>query len=79
VRETALLRDFYWLLHQGHVLDFASKGLEIPRRQPAKPATPPKPKPAAPSAESPAPVVETQPAPTADLSEPQTLPTPTEG
>lgn len=36
-RETALLRDFYWLLLQGHVVDFATKGLEIPRRQPAAP------------------------------------------
>ena len=79
VRETALLRDFYWLLHQGHVLDFASKGLEIPRRQPAKPVTPPKPKPAAPSSESPAPVVETQPAPTANMPEPETSPAPPEG
>ncbi len=43
-RETALLRDFYWLLHQGHVVDYAVKGLEIPRRQPAKPPIPPKPK-----------------------------------
>ena len=37
LRESALLRDFHWLLLQGHVIDFASKGLEIPRRQPARP------------------------------------------
>jgi hypothetical protein len=42
-RETALLRDFYWLLHQGHVVDYATKGLEIPRRQTTpKPSAPPK-------------------------------------
>jgi len=46
-RETSLLRDFYWLLHQGHVVDYATKGLEIPRRPqpserpPKKTITPP--------------------------------------
>jgi len=45
-RETALLRDFYWLLHQGHVVDFATKGLEIPRRQPPAPRPQKKAKPA---------------------------------
>jgi len=37
LREPALLRDFHWLLLQGHVIDFASKGLEIPRRPTARP------------------------------------------
>jgi hypothetical protein len=37
LREAALLRDFHWLLLQGHVIDFASKGLEIPRRPSARP------------------------------------------
>jgi hypothetical protein len=37
LREPALLRDFHWLLLQGHVIDFASKGLEIPRRPSARP------------------------------------------
>jgi hypothetical protein len=37
LRESALLRDFHWLLLQGHVIDFASKGLEIPRRPTARP------------------------------------------
>jgi hypothetical protein len=45
-RETALLRDFYWLLHQGHVVDYATKGLEIPRRQPPVPRPQKKAKPA---------------------------------
>ena len=62
-RETALLRDFYWLLHQGHVVDYAVKGLEIPRRQPAKPPTPPKSKPTAA-------VVEPQTAPAAEAQPP---------
>jgi hypothetical protein len=69
-RETALLRDFYWLLHQGHVVDYAVKGLEIPRRQPAKPPTPPKPKskPAAAVVEPPpAPATEAQSLTPADL------------
>ena len=37
LREPALLRDFHWLLLQGHVVDFASKGLEIPQRSSARP------------------------------------------
>jgi len=65
-RETALLRDFYWLLHQGHVVDYAVKGLEIPRRQPAKPQTPPKSKPTAAVVEPPAPAAEAQAPPPAD-------------
>ncbi|MFM8831458.1 MAG: hypothetical protein ACKOHM_10705 [Spartobacteria bacterium] len=49
LREPALLRDFHWLLLQGHVIDFASKGLEIPRRPSARPPQeksnkPPKPR-----------------------------------
>ena len=56
-RETALLRDFYWLLHQGHVVDYAAKGLEIPRRQAApKPSAPPKsPAPSTKASEMPSP------------------------
>jgi len=53
LREPALLRDFHWLLLQGHVIDFASKGLEIPRRPSPRPpqekpqgARPPRPNPA---------------------------------
>jgi hypothetical protein len=55
-RETALLRDFYWLLHQGHVVDYATKGLEIPRRQTTpKPSAPPKSPTRSPKAPEPAP------------------------
>jgi hypothetical protein len=68
-RETALLRDFYWLLHQGHVVDYASKGLEIPRRQPAKPAAPPKANLAARAIEPALPVAEAHCNSPVDLSE----------
>jgi hypothetical protein len=47
-REQALLRDLYWLLHQGHVVDFATKNLQAAKR-PA-PRKPPKAKPEAPKA-----------------------------
>ena len=70
-RETALLRDFYWLLHQGHVVDYASKGLEIPRRQntpkpstsPSSAAPSPKTPPPPPPATTPEKVSSNQPAP----------------
>lgn len=41
-REQTLLKELFWLLHQGHVIDYASKGLEIARKSPAreKPAVP---------------------------------------
>ena len=41
-REQTLLKELFWLLHQGHVIDYASKGLEIARKAPAreKPSTP---------------------------------------
>jgi hypothetical protein len=83
LREPALLRDFHWLLLQGHVIDFASKGLEIPRRPSARPPQekqgkpqgnrPPRPNPA-PKASIPAPVVsqtlKPKPEPTAEVSSP---------
>jgi len=43
-RETALRRDLYWLLHQGQIIDFASKGFEVPRRNPSRPQQERKPK-----------------------------------
>ncbi|MGH8047827.1 MAG: hypothetical protein ACREKL_11315 [Chthoniobacterales bacterium] len=43
-RETAVAADLLWLLREGHVIDYAKRGLEITRRpkasQPRKPATP---------------------------------------
>jgi hypothetical protein len=47
LKESALLRDFHWLLLQGHVVDYATKGLELPKRSASRPskedqnATPP--------------------------------------
>jgi len=35
-REAALLKELFWLLHQGHVIDFAAKGLEVARRPSAR-------------------------------------------
>ncbi len=35
-REGALLKELFWLLHQGHVIDFAAKGLEVARRPSAR-------------------------------------------
>ncbi len=54
-RETAVAADLFWLLREGHVLDFARRGLEAARRP--KPPTPkknsaPKAAPAEPAAES---------------------------
>jgi hypothetical protein len=83
LRESALLRDFHWLLLQGHVIDFASKGLEIPRRPSARPPQekqgkpqgnrPPRPNPT-PKASIQAPVVsqtlKPKPEPTAEVSAP---------
>lgn len=42
-RESALLRDLYWLLHQGHVIDFATKNLQVARRPAPKKPVPEKP------------------------------------
>jgi len=42
-RETSVAADLLWLLHQGHVIDFARRGLQLARRpkvpHPRKPAT----------------------------------------
>ncbi|NBS52386.1 MAG: hypothetical protein EBS96_07180, partial [Spartobacteria bacterium] len=35
-REAALLKELFWLLHQGHVIDFAAKGIEVARRHSAR-------------------------------------------
>lgn len=37
LKEAALLRDFHWLLLQGHVVDYATKGLELPKRSTPRP------------------------------------------
>lgn len=44
-REKAVLKDLYWLLHQGHVVDFATRGLEIApalRKKPPQDRRPPR-------------------------------------
>jgi len=42
-RENALLKELFWLLHQGHVIDYATKGIEIARRAPVRDKGPTKP------------------------------------
>jgi len=37
-REAAVAADLFWLLHQGHVVDYAGKGLEAARKQHQRPA-----------------------------------------
>ena len=79
--QTAVIADLHWLVHQGHVIEFASGNLETakkPAPRPPKPQPKAEPKPpaesapgegaapAVPTAESPAPAGEpTMPAPTA--------------
>jgi hypothetical protein len=41
--ESALARDLSWLLHEGHVIDFAKRGLEAARKPKARPAERPAP------------------------------------
>jgi hypothetical protein len=59
LRETAVAADLFWLLREGHVIDYAKRGLEAARRP--KPVTPrpPKVRPEKP----PAPAVISQPVP----------------
>lgn len=45
-RETAVMADFIWLLREGHVMDYAARGLEVARK-PAQPKANPKSSPAA--------------------------------
>jgi hypothetical protein len=46
-REAAVAGDLSWLIHQGHVIDYARRGLEAVRKPKPKPATNPAPPPAA--------------------------------
>jgi len=39
-RETAMRRDLAWLLHEGHVTDYAGRGLTVARRNTARPNPP---------------------------------------
>jgi hypothetical protein len=50
--QTAVISDLHWLVHQGHVIEFANGILETakkPAPKPPKPARPPKAEPAAPT------------------------------
>jgi hypothetical protein len=56
-RESVVLRDLYWLLQQGHVIDFATKNLQAARRPAPKKPQPPKVAETVPPAAEPAPEV----------------------
>ena len=58
-RESSLARDLSWLLHEGHVIDFAKRGLEAARKPKARAAERPTPAQAPPEA----PAVEPAPTP----------------
>jgi hypothetical protein len=78
-RETSLAADLLWLLHQGHVVDFAKRNLEVAHKP--KPPTPkaakktaPAAKPAAEIAQPPAPAPdEATPEPAAEIPAEQSL------
>jgi len=61
--QTALISDLHWLIHEGHVIEFANGILETAKRPVPKPPKP-QPKPAAPAATQPStPVPATAPTP----------------
>jgi hypothetical protein len=70
--QTALIGDLHWLIHQGHVIEFANGVLETAKRPLPKPPKPEKKPEAAspgePAAEAPAEAAETAPASVPDLS-----------
>jgi hypothetical protein len=56
--QTAVVSDLHWLIHQGHVIEFATTGfLETAKKPAPKPPKPPKPE-AKPAAATPAPAAE---------------------
>jgi hypothetical protein len=59
--ETAVVADLHWLIHQGHVIEFANGKLETAKKPKPKPVKPP-PSPAQTPADSPAPAA-TEPLP----------------
>ena len=81
--QTVVIADLHWLIHQGHVIEFANGILEtakkpLPKPEPkpaAKAAAPPAEKAAVSEAAAPEPIVESAPAPAADSPEPESAPT----
>jgi len=67
--QTAVIADLHWLVHQGHVIEFANGILELAKKPLVKPPKP-EPKPAAIPAE-PAPQAEAVPAAEATWAEPE--------
>jgi hypothetical protein len=82
--QTAVIADLHWLIHQGHVIEFANGILETAKKPLPKPEPKPAAKPAAaaPAPEvaavgevaAPAPIVESAPAPAADSPQPESAP-----
>jgi hypothetical protein len=52
--QTAVISDLHWLVHQGHVIEFANGTLETAKKPVPKPPKPPKAAPAAPAEGQPA-------------------------
>jgi hypothetical protein len=66
-RESVVLRDLYWLLQQGHVIDFATKNLQAARRPTPKKPQPPKVAATVPPAAAPAPEVSVEAEPVGEV------------
>lgn len=62
LEQSALNSDLHWLIHQGHVIEFANGALETAKKPLPKPPKPEKPKPTAETAAAPAPAAEPAPA-----------------
>jgi hypothetical protein len=79
--QTAVIADLHWLIHQGHVIEFANGILETAKKPAPKPPKPePKPAPETPTEAAPQPEAEIQaesPATEAPAIEPGAEPTPT--
>ncbi len=63
--QTAVIADLHWLIHQGHVIEFANGTLETAKKPVPKPPKPPKPEVAAQPAEG---VTPTEPAPVGEAA-----------
>jgi hypothetical protein len=82
--QTVVIADLHWLIHQGHVIEFANGILETAKRPLPKPEPKPAPTPAAApvanavasvEAAAPAPAIEPAPASAADAPQPESAPT----